>query len=143
MRELLLTIHILSAAAWIGGGLFATFSYSSLAETVGLKRLGALDQTLGARFFGTAVVALVLSGVGLVLGSPAIGWGDAFVLIGIGVVIVDGILEGAIFGPRAKRITESQDPDMASWRRVLNQSSVAHMVLLVFAVWAMVANLGA
>lgn len=142
MRELLLTIHILSAAAWIGGGLFASLSFRQLATTMGLKPLAALEESLGTKFFGTAVGLLVLSGVGLVLTAEEFGWGDAFVLIGIGVVVVDGILEGAVFGPRAKKLTESTEDQTAEYVRLLTTGSLAHLVLLVFAVWAMVAKLG-
>ena len=61
---------------------------------------------------GVAFALLFGSGIGLVIDSAAIGWGTAFVLIGIGVVIVSGILEGAVFGPRLKRMAESDDNDI-------------------------------
>jgi len=104
-----LTIHVLSAAAWIGGGLFAALSFGQLATSVGLKPLASLEESLGTKFFGAAVGLLVISGVGLVLTADEVGWGDAFVLIGIDVAVVDGILEGAVFGPRAKKLIESSE----------------------------------
>ena len=142
MRDGLLTIHILAAAAWIGGGLFATVSFTRLAESIGLKRLAALDNAIGTKFFGTSVVLVLLSGVGLVLTEDSFGWTDAFVLIGIAVIVIDGILEGVIFGPALKRLSEADEEDPAAFSRKLTQSGVIHLVLLAFAVWAMVSKIG-
>lgn len=142
MRELLLTIHILSAAAWIGGGLFASLSFSQLIKTSGLKSIAALEETLGSKFFGSAVGLLLLSGIGLVLTADEYGFGEMFVLIGIGVVVIDGVIEGAIVGPRAKKLTEAAEDRSADYLKLLTQSSAVHLVLLVFAVWVMVAKLG-
>jgi uncharacterized membrane protein len=143
VRVLLLTIHILAAATWIGGGLFASLSFAQLSRTNSMTRIAELEKALGGKFFGTSVLLLILSGVGLVSTSDAFGWGSAFVLIGIGVVLVDGALEGAIFGPRLKRAAETGDADGQQYRRVLTFSSVSHLALVVFAVWAMVAKFGA
>lgn len=142
MREVLLTIHILSAAAWIGGGLFASLSFKHLIKSIGMKPVAALEEALGSKFFGTAVGLLLLSGIGLVLTAEEYGFGEAFVLIGIGVVVVDGIIEGAIVGPRAKKLTESGDDRTSDYLKLLTQSSVVLLLLLGFAVWAMVAKLG-
>lgn len=142
MKEFLLTVHILAAAAWIGGSLFAGVSFASMASNLGLKSLRSLDESIGTRYFGSAVGLLVLSGVGLVLTSDQFGWGDAFVLIGIGVVVVDGALEGAIFGPRLKTIAESETGDLGAFRRLMSVSALAHMALFAVAVWAMVVKLG-
>lgn len=142
MSEFLLVVHILAAAAWIGGSLFAGVSFAGMASTLGLKSLRSLDESIGTRYFGTAVGLLVLSGIGLVFSSDQFGWGDAFVLVGIGVVVVDGILEGAIFGPRLKRIAESETEDLTAFRRLLSSSTISHLALFVLAVWAMVVKLG-
>ena len=143
MKEFLLIVHILAAAAWIGGSLFAGVSFSAMASTLGLKSLRSLDESIGTRYFGTAVGLLLLSGIGLVFSSDQFGWGNAFVLIGIGVVVVDGILEGAIFGPRLKKITESETEDLTAFRRLFSVSTVSHLALFVVAVWAMVVKIGA
>ena len=142
MRELLLTIHILAAAAWIGGGLFAGVSFSKLATQMGLGPLRALDDSVGPKFFGTAVGVMVLSGAGLVMMSETVGWGSVFVLVGIAVVVLDGVLEGAVFGPRLRRIADSETGDVDEFRRTMTWSSASHLALFAFAVWAMVVKLG-
>jgi hypothetical protein len=122
--------------------LFASLSFKHLIKAVGMKPVAAIEESLGSKFFGTAVGLLLLSGIGLVLTADEYGFGETFVLIGIGVVVVDGIVEGAIVGPRAKRLTEASDDRSLDYSKLLTQSSVVLLVLLGFAVWAMVAKLG-
>lgn len=141
MREFLLIVHILAAAAWIGGGLFSLTSFPTLARQVGVKEVGALDESIGSKFFGSAIVLLLLSGIGLVLTSDAFGWGDAFVLIGIGVVVTEGALQGAVFGPRMTEAYESGS--LSRFRQQFRTSGAVSLVLVVLAVWAMVTKIGA
>lgn len=141
MREFLLIIHILSAAAWIGGGLFSLVSFPALARQVGVKEVGRLDESIGSKFFGSAMVLLLLSGIALVLTSDAFGWGDAFVLIGIGVIVIEGALQGAVFGPRMARAYESES--LSAFGQAFKISGAASLALVVAAVWAMVTKIGA
>ena len=142
MRDLLLTIHILSAAAWIGGALYATISLPRHAANAGVAKTLAVDQWLGPRFFGTAVGLLLLSGIGLVVDSEVFGWGDAFVLIGIGVIVISSALEGAVFSPAMKKAAESEDELSDSTRRTIRWGLAVNGVLFVLAVWVMVTKLG-
>jgi uncharacterized membrane protein len=149
MRGLLVTIHVLAVAAWIGGGLFASVSLTSLAKTLGVKTVLSLDQAVGTLFFGAAVGTVALSGVALVLTSDSYGWGTAFVLVGLVVIVLDGALEGAVFGPRLKRLagaaesgSTSEAGALAEYRRLSLVSTVVHLALVVFALWSMVVRLG-
>ena len=142
MRDLLLTIHIIAAATWVGGGLHAALSFPRHAANSGLKRALAVDEALGSRLFGSAMALLLLSGVGLVTISDTFGWGNGFVLIGIGVIVAEGILQGAWLGPATKKLAAASDaetsvPSFFKWAAVIS------FVLVVFAVYAMVAKLGA
>jgi uncharacterized membrane protein len=141
MREFLLIVHILSAAAWIGGGLFALTSFPKLASQVGVKEVGHLDESVGSRFFGIAIVLLLLSGIGLVLTSDAFGWSDAFVLTGIGVIVVEGALQGTVFGPKMTEAYESEN--LNAFRQTFRISGIASLALVILAVWAMVTKIGA
>lgn len=143
VRALLLTLHIVGVAGWLGGGLFSSISFASLARTIGLKPVLDLSASLGGKFFGTAVGLVVLSGVGLVLTSDAYGWGSGFVLVGIGVVLADGVLEGAVFGPRLKRLAAAGEERTDTYVRTLAVSSAIHVALLLLALWSMVVRLGA
>lgn len=142
MRTLLLTLHLVGVAGWLGGGLFSSVSLAALARTLGVKRVIALDAALGAKFFGSAVGLVALSGVALVLTSDAYGWGTTFVIIGLAVIVADGLLEGVVFGPRLKAMAAAPDVPLADYRRFMSWSSAIHLALVVFALWSMVARLG-
>ena len=141
MRNLLLMVHILAAGAWIGGSLYATFANSREAAEDGSAKVLSVKQYFAARFFGVAVVVLVLSGVGLVTVSDVFGWGTAFVLIGMAVVVVDGVFEAAILDPALKRSTTPQ-PSGGPFGRTVRLGGAAHFALLALAVWAMVVKPG-
>jgi uncharacterized membrane protein len=142
MRDVLLTIHILAAAAWIGGGLYGTFALRRHTANEGPRKALAVADALGSKYFGTAFAVLLVSGVGLVLTSDAFGWGSGFVIIGIGVLVVEGALEGAVLGPATKRLAESDDPVAFNGAPILRWGTLFSYALLVFAVWAMVAKPG-
>ena len=141
MREALLTIHILGVALWLGGGMYSVFTLPGNARMSSLKEAFSVDRAVGGKFFGAAFVLIFLSGIGLVIGSAA-RWGTTFVLIGIGVFVIIGVLEGAVFGPRLKRMVESGDNDIDGAARLNGFAALIHFLLFVFAIWAMVSKLG-
>ena len=105
MRDILLSIHIIGAAAFIGGGAYSLAVFPGNVKEIGIKAALARDEAMGNKFFGTAVGILLLSGILLVLDSDVYGWGDAFVLIGIGVIGLSGVDRGALrdtHGPTAQ-----------------------------------------
>ncbi|MCI0425998.1 MAG: hypothetical protein L0Z49_11465 [Actinobacteria bacterium] len=141
MDGLLLTVHILSASVWVGAGIYSSVTYPRHAANGTLRGVVAVDQKLGSIVFGTAIALLLLSGVGLVLMSDTFGFGHAFVLVGIGVVVVSSILEGAVFGPANKRVMEGGDPVVLP--RVFRWALPVYVVIFGFTIWAMVTKLGA
>lgn len=142
MRDFLLTVHILAAAAWIGGGLYGYLVFTRHAATSGAKKALAVDQALGGRYFGTAVGLVILSGIGLILVSPVYGWLTPFVLIGFGVVIADGTLQGVVFGPMGKRLAGHEGDLPGPDKKKLRMGTAFQIALFVFAVWTMVIKLG-
>ena len=141
MRNLLLVIHIVAAGAWIGGSLYSAFANSRQAADAGVAKVVSMMDYFGARFFGAAVAVLVLSGVGLVITSDVFGWGTAFVLIGIGVVVLDGAFEVGILDPALKR-SATREPSAGPFGRTVKMGGAVHFALLVLAVWAMVVKPG-
>lgn len=142
MREALLTIHILGVALMLGGGMYSVFTFPGNARMSSLKEAFSVDDAVGGKYFGAAFALVFLSGIGLIIDSAAVGWGTAFVLIGIGVLIVSGVLQGAVFGPRLKRMAESGDNDIDGAVRLNRLAALLYSALLVFAIWAMVSKLG-
>ena len=140
MDDLLLTVHIFSAAIWIGGGVYTSVIYPRHAANGTLRGVLAVDQKVGAIVFGTAIALLLLSGIGLVLMSETFGFGHAFVLIGIGVIVVSSILEGTVFGPATKKMLE--DEETTQLPSALKWALPIYIFIFAFTVWAMVAKLG-
>jgi hypothetical protein len=107
MTEFLLIIHILSAAAWIGGGLLSGFVAPRLARSgiEGAPLAWALVAAeAGMKYFNPAGILTALSGVGLVLTSDIYGWSDTFVSIGLGVAIAAALIGGLAHRPGSVRI---------------------------------------
>lgn len=146
MRDGLLFLHIVGVAGWLGGGAYAFFTYPALARMEpaaagpALQRLKKVDD----RFFGPSSGLVLLSGIGLVLTSEAFGWGDAFVLVGLGAFVIAAIL-GATLGKRnSERLTEAASTGtgvteaLQTWR----QGTVWDFLILAVVIWAMIAKLG-
>jgi hypothetical protein len=147
MRDFLLFLHIVGAAGWIGGGLFGTLAYPTVARSdppTGARILRALEKW-GSAYFGVTSGLVLLSGIGLVLTSDAFGWGDTFVLIGLGAFLISGIVQSTV-GKRAnERLFAAAETGtdlpaaVSSWRQI----SMIDLVVLFVVVWAMVTRLGA
>jgi len=146
MRDGLLFLHIVGVAGWLGGAVYAFYTYSALATMEpaaagpALQRLNKVED----RFFGPASGLVLLSGVGLVLTSEAFGWGDAFVLIGLGAFVISAIF-GATVGKRnSERLVEATSTGsevgdaLKSWRR----GTASDFVILAVVIWAMITKLG-
>jgi hypothetical protein len=89
MQHTLLTIHILSAAAWIGGALMFGFAGPRMAKAGGPAAGAWLQVTLDAsgKYFMPAAVLVLISGSFLVETNDAWGWGDPFVWLGITILV--------------------------------------------------------
>jgi hypothetical protein len=149
LERTVLTIHILSAAVWIGTGVFFMYAGPRFRGIGGPAVAGWIQVALDAitRVVSPTAILTVLSGVTLVLIETAWGWGDAFVWIGIGVFVVVlsiGIGWSAPNMAKALAALEAQDmPSVgASMKRVANAGLVI-VALLIFAEFAMVFRLGA
>lgn len=145
MRDGLLTLHILSAAAWIGGGLYGWYAFTHLAragDEAG-DSVPALARTAD-RYFGPAAGLTLLTGILLVLTVDPWGWTDAFVLVGFGVFIFSAIWQPLVANKVQARllgaVAGEGDTDQAIG--VFHRSTALEVGTLVFAVWAMVSKLG-
>jgi uncharacterized membrane protein len=147
MRDGLLFLHIVGVAGWLGGGFYALYTYSALATLETSAAAPALHRLkkVEDRFFGPASGLVLLSGIGLVITSEAFGWGDAFVLIGLGAFLISAIL-GATIGKRnserligAANAGSGVEDALRSWRL----GTVWDFVVLAVVIWAMITKLGA
>ena len=147
MRDLLLFLHIIGAACWIGGGLFGTLAYPTVARAeppTGARILQGFEKW-GSVYFGVTSGLVLLSGIALVLTSDAFGWGDTFVLIGLGAFLISGIVQSTVGKKANERLAAAAESGsdlpkaVSSWRQI----SMIDIVILFVVVWAMVTKLGA
>ena len=147
MRNLLLVIHILAAAAWIGGGLTLGFLnprvLKSGKETA--RNFYAMYEGLGKIYFNIAGITVLLSGVLLVL-DGVYEFEDTFVIVGIVLVVIGALIGAFGFGPTAQKIVAAYDSDddegVATLTRRFSTIGVIDSLLLITAVVAMVYKWG-
>ena len=107
--QLLLTLHILAAATWIGAALAlqviaGQMPASSTPDAV-TDRFAFDAETIGKTLFAPAALVLVITGVVLVA-HQHLGWTEAWLLIGIGAVVAAGAVGGAFLIPEGRRLAE-------------------------------------
>jgi hypothetical protein len=146
VRDVLLFVHILGAAAWIGAGTFGVYSLRRIGKEGGEERGRTFEFILDkATPYGVVVFLLtVLAGVGLVFTQDQWGWGDTFVLIGIGGVVVEGIWEATVARKKDKALLEAltgASPDRLAVLRTWSQTAWVDVTILLVALWAMVTKL--
>jgi len=104
MAELLLIVHILSVAAWLGGGFLNSFLGPRMAKAGGevtVTWIGVLIEA-ASRYFTTAGVLTLLSGIGIVLVKDERSFTEPFVLTGVIIVVAALGISGAVLTPAAK-----------------------------------------
>ena len=146
LRSFLLFIHIVGAAGWIGGGLFAMFGVGNLARAGGPGNGRAIEVLVekAGIYFGAMFALVILGGVGLVITQDQWGWTDTFVWVGIGAIVVSGVWQGLYASKADAKLleavkNESQDrlEALSKWRR----TAWVDVAILLVALWAMVTKL--
>lgn len=148
MQEALLIVHIFGAAMLLGGGVMALMVGPRMGAAGGEAALGWAKTagTLGRRYFIPATVLVLLTGIGLVLNSDAYDWGDLFVNIGLGVIIVNAVLAIGVQLPTGKRIVaaiEGADfPTAGGLARKAGKIGMTTTLLVLAATVVMVMKVG-
>jgi hypothetical protein len=148
MDETILTIHILSAAAWIGASMFFAFAGPRFAKAGGPPAITWIGIVIEAirKFLVPAALLTAISGMALVETQDQWEWSDGFISIGLAVfVVVLGIGTGFNL-PNLKKVqTAAAAGDFANVGAIAKKVAIAGMLmilLLVFAEVAMVFRLG-
>jgi uncharacterized membrane protein len=150
MTDLLLIVHVLTAAAWIGGSFLTGFVAPRMARSDAQDAALAWARVAaeaGAKYFNPAGILTALSGIGLVLTSDIYDWSDTFVSIGLGVVIATALIGAIVHRPGGEKIVSAlesgdQATAAAEGKRAAIWGAVT-AVLLIVAVVVMVLKTGA
>ena len=142
-RTLLLAVHITGVAAWLGANFVQLVLTPRFARADRAIAKAWTDATimLGERYYNLAGGVIGLTGVLLVLDGDW-SWSAGFVIVGISVVVIGGVLGVGLFGPVAKRraaALESGDDEAAAvaLKRIM-PAAVLDTALILTAVLAMV-----
>jgi uncharacterized membrane protein len=108
LNQVLLLLHILAAATWIGAALalqvLAGRIRPSTPDAV-VDDLAGGAEAIGKALFGPAAVVLLVTGVALVT-REHLGWTDAWVVLGVGALGLAGAIGGSYLIPEGRRIAE-------------------------------------
>jgi uncharacterized membrane protein len=148
MRNFLLFLHIAAGGTWLG---------ANFAQGVISPRLLRADHATAASWARTTIrmgnvlyppagAIVLITGVLLVL-NTTYEFSNAFVVIGMAVVII-GILTGIlVFAPQGRRSAEMHEaggsPELPRVNARILQFAVLDTLLVLFAIFAMVYKLGA
>jgi uncharacterized membrane protein len=150
--ELFNFLHIVGAIAWVGGGIGLTILGRRLvaardhATLVGINDQG---KALGNWLFAPAFVLTLGAGIAMVVDSPLISFGEAWVLIGFGGIVASGAVEGLIGQRAAKQFTSdiqqygAGSPQATASASRLTLGGTLDVLLLLIVVLAMVVKPGA
>lgn len=141
-RALVLTLHVLAAAAWIGSSFYSSVVYPRHASNRTLGATYHVEEKVARNFIGAAMALVLITGVTLVLMTPAFGFTDLFVIIGFAAIIVRVALEGGLFIPAIKRTVAAEVTGTKTIDPMTKWSAVFDVALFGFVVWAMVVKLG-
>ena len=142
--QFVLWIHILAAASWFGGGVATQIGGQLFASEPDTSRAAwyRLILRLGQILYTPAAVIVLITGVLLVTGSEAYGFGSTFVSIGFLAVIVGAGLGMAVYGPRSRDASaalESGDSSAASAAMArIRQAGLLELGLLAITIASMV-----
>jgi uncharacterized membrane protein len=148
MHDTLLIIHILAAGTWIGGSLTVMFLNGRVRTAGHASASGfmAAFEQMGRLYYPPTAIVLVVTGALLVIDNDHHSFNDAFVLIGIAIVIAGALLGSLVFDPIAKQARQAHDEgneaEIAKIYRRFTNYGVLDIALLVFAVAVMVVEWG-
>lgn len=148
LRDWLLFLHVAAAAVWLGGGVMVGTMALRARKTGRELPLLELMEWVGPRIGGPAQLTMIVTGVWMVLDSPAWNFGQAFVITGITVWVALGVLGGSIHPRNFRAIAVAADKEGADSPTVsrlatrTRRAVWSEVALLVFVVWVMVGKYG-
>ena len=141
-------LHIVAAMIWVGGVITLTILDARLASTrngAAMAAFASVGGFLGQRVFGSAAGVALLAGIatalnaGFPMRSVWIIWGFLVIVLSIG-------LSAAMIRPTAQRIgslaatPDSDRAQIAALQRRLSLLTALNILLLLSAVWVMIAK---
>jgi len=145
MHGLLLWIHILAAAVWIGAATAVVYLAPRMAQNATTGQVFATAWVaMGRKLFTPAAIVSLATGIGLVFDGTT-SFSAGFVSIGFLMVVIGGVVGARVYAPAGRQIAaahESGAETAALYARV-RTINLVELALLAFTVYAMATKLGA
>lgn len=148
MYRVLVFVHVLAAATWLGANL-AQFALSArLRGTPGSTRAAYLLGTvrMGTVLYTPAAILLLTTGILMVIDNAGIGFGSTFVSIGFAMIVVGAVLGAVVFGKDGRRAAQlleaGNDADARPVEQKLARFGAIDTVLLLLTIASMVWQFG-
>jgi uncharacterized membrane protein len=137
-------VHVGFAVFWVGGGLLLTALALRAERSKDPEELATIARQatfVGEKLFAPASGVVLAMGIAMVINSPAIGFGDTWVIIGLVGFAISFVTGIAVLAPRAKRLVELFDTvgagapqTQAAIREILliSRVDIAVLVIVVF-----------
>ncbi len=111
MGTFLVFIHILAVTAWLGANVTQFIVTPAMQKTGGAPAAAWMRQTvrMGTRLYSPAAVLILVTGIWMVLRESLYEFEQAFVTVGIFVVIVGVVLGMRVFGPGGRDVAALHD----------------------------------
>lgn len=145
MHGILLWLHILASATWIGAAVAVLFLAPRMAVSAVSGHAFALQWVeMGRKLFTPAAIVALATGVGLVI-SDAHSFSSTFVSIGFLMVIVGGVLGARVYAPMGRDIAAAHEAgnETSGLYARMRTLGLVELALLAFTVYAMAVRLGA
>ena len=109
--ELLKFIHVLAAAAWVGGAVLsqAQIAWVRSRGEAAYAEFIDFQAWLSTRYFAPLAVVVVLAGIGMVIQS-GYNFADTWIVIGIALYVVTMFTGMLYLGPQTEKIKEALGP---------------------------------
>jgi hypothetical protein len=148
LRDILLVLHIAGAATWFGANIVQALAPSMAAGQSPEAAAGwyRVAGRLSSRLYMPASLLILATGIWMVVDSEEYRFGDLFVSIGFGVIIIGALLGIFVFGPGSERAAQAiESGDKAAIRASAARIAAfgtADTLLVLFAITVMVLQLG-
>jgi uncharacterized membrane protein len=134
-------IHVLAAAAWVGGVVLSQVQgawVNKKNDPHDFNSFIDFQAYLGLRYFMPLAIVTVVAGISMVIEAEAWGFGDTWILIGIALWATTVAIGAGFLGPQSEKIKEGlasgAPPDTALQTRIKNvilMSRVDFVVLIL------------
>jgi uncharacterized membrane protein len=106
MYELLVLVHILAAIAWVGGGFTQQLAISQAAKvgSASADRQLVSMEWMEKYIYMPAPLLVLATGITMVIVSDAWGFSQSWVYSALILIVISGVLGGAVGGRLEKRL---------------------------------------